>query len=286
MITGFQAGVMGTYGGAPWTPANITTALWLDAANNSTLEYDGSNLITKWTDAAIGTQYFSTSGGSRPTRTESALNGKTVVTFGGSQWLTANAINDWGLLYKNTGCTIGAVARFGSSSDPNASYALLGNNAFGGTFSGHTFGYLDRAGRGENNQFIDIVTAQGVDLVVRNTSSQGALTPNTSHVIIIRNDYSGTAANRSVVAINGGTGIANNTYTNTPATGNPQYALQIGASGNDGVPMVGHVAEIIILSSPADTAIRQKLEGYLAHKWGLTANLPSDHPYKSAAPTV
>ena len=27
------------------------------------------------------------------------------------------------------------------------------------------------------------------------------------------------------------------------------------------------------------------VEGYLAHKWGLTARLPSDHPYKSSAPT-
>ncbi len=26
--------------------------------------------------------------------------------------------------------------------------------------------------------------------------------------------------------------------------------------------------------------------GYLAHKWGLEANLPSDHPYKSTAPTT
>jgi hypothetical protein len=32
------------------------------------------------------------------------------------------------------------------------------------------------------------------------------------------------------------------------------------------------------------TADRQRVEGYLAHKWGLTANLPADHPYKNAAP--
>ena len=28
----------------------------------------------------------------------------------------------------------------------------------------------------------------------------------------------------------------------------------------------------------------QKAEGYLAHKWGLTSSLPSNHPYKSSAP--
>ena len=26
---------------------------------------------------------------------------------------------------------------------------------------------------------------------------------------------------------------------------------------------------------------RQNMEGYLAHKWGLLDNLPSDHPYKT-----
>ena len=34
------------------------------------------------------------------------------------------------------------------------------------------------------------------------------------------------------------------------------------------------------------TGNRQKLEGYLAHKSGLTANLPADHPYKTTPPTV
>tara|TARA_B100000424_G_scaffold181773_1_gene140655 strand:- start:530 stop:754 length:225 start_codon:yes stop_codon:yes gene_type:complete len=29
----------------------------------------------------------------------------------------------------------------------------------------------------------------------------------------------------------------------------------------------------------------EKAEGYLAHKWGLTGNLPVTHPYKSSAPS-
>ena len=29
----------------------------------------------------------------------------------------------------------------------------------------------------------------------------------------------------------------------------------------------------------------QRVEGYLAHKWGAEANLPSNHPFKSSAPT-
>ena len=43
-------------------------------------------------------------------------------------------------------------------------------------------------------------------------------------------------------------------------------------------------AEVVCLTAPASTDIRQRIEGYLAHKWGLTANLPSNHPYKVNPP--
>jgi hypothetical protein len=46
----------------------------------------------------------------------------------------------------------------------------------------------------------------------------------------------------------------------------------------------GFIGEIICGSETLTTELRQKVEGYLAHKWGLTANLPSNHPYKSVAP--
>jgi hypothetical protein len=35
-------------------------------------------------------------------------------------------------------------------------------------------------------------------------------------------------------------------------------------------------------SSPASE--EQKVEGYLAHKWGATAGLDANHPYKNVAP--
>ena len=40
--------------------------------------------------------------------------------------------------------------------------------------------------------------------------------------------------------------------------------------------------EVIFLED--DSSI-QEVEGYLAHKWGLEASLPADHPYKNATPT-
>jgi|DEB0MinimDraft_6_1074348.scaffolds.fasta_scaffold16219_4 hypothetical protein len=58
---------------------------------------------------------------------------------------------------------------------------------------------------------------------------------------------------------------------------------QIGRAGND--DSNGFFAEYVFVPGAISTDIRQKIEGYLAHKWGLTANLPSDHPYKLVGPT-
>jgi hypothetical protein len=43
--------------------------------------------------------------------------------------------------------------------------------------------------------------------------------------------------------------------------------------------------EIIVYDGIMTSLQRQQIEGYLAWKWGIQANLPSGHPYKTAAPT-
>ena len=46
------------------------------------------------------------------------------------------------------------------------------------------------------------------------------------------------------------------------------------------------MAEFIVLQGVRDTDTQEKVEGYLAWKWGLEGDLPNDHTYKDAAPTV
>jgi hypothetical protein len=48
----------------------------------------------------------------------------------------------------------------------------------------------------------------------------------------------------------------------------------------------GRIGEIVYIDSNLSTLNREKLEGYLAHKWGLTGSLPGGHPYKTTAPTI
>ena len=46
----------------------------------------------------------------------------------------------------------------------------------------------------------------------------------------------------------------------------------------------GAFHEIIFLEGEIEYVTRNRIEGYLAHKWGLTSNLPAGHPYKDIAP--
>lgn len=49
----------------------------------------------------------------------------------------------------------------------------------------------------------------------------------------------------------------------------------------------GHgMCELVASSTELSLTDLQKLEGYFAHKWGLTSNLPGAHPYKSSAPEL
>jgi hypothetical protein len=65
----------------------------------------------------------------------------------------------------------------------------------------------------------------------------------------------------------------------------PGGNLTIGAGINGGDRWLnGDLGELIITRTALSAAERQRLEGYAAHKWGLAANLPGGHPYRSAAP--
>ena len=71
--------------------------------------------------------------------------------------------------------------------------------------------------------------------------------------------------------------------------------LYVGNYETGSAPMAGHLGEMIMVTysegpddiPPSEVLLRSqrlKIEGYLAHKWGLTADLPSDHTYKTDPP--
>jgi hypothetical protein len=62
--------------------------------------------------------------------------------------------------------------------------------------------------------------------------------------------------------------------------------MRIGGNHNGSNFPDGNLRELIVWNQTISAADRQKLEGYLAHKWGLEGNLDSAHPYKAAPPVA
>jgi hypothetical protein len=73
---------------------------------------------------------------------------------------------------------------------------------------------------------------------------------------------------------------------NTPATANSIH--YIGSSNPNPTNPTGHlsgdIGEFIIYNTELTQLQRSQVEGYLAWKWGIVGNLPSNHPFKNSPP--
>ena len=272
-----------------WTPADIDTALWLDAADASTITESGG-AITAWADksgnghnaAADGNPTYSATGmsTSKPAVQLDGTGDALVSSITGigsfdaldvymvTQTLTAASSNvNSGLFW-----ALGNVA--------NASGSYPGNRSLNSTSSTGSF----------NGEFINFGFENSSFSAGRLGSSTYRRAANTAQILNTKHSTSGTSlfANGEQVNLNITSQIT--TSTNT-APSNIGYAvdsdLHFGAirvSGSLIYSPAIKFAEIVVSSTLLSTANRQKLEGYLAHKWGLTADLPGDHPYKTTVP--
>ena len=251
---------MGSLGGTTlWTPAQITTALWLDAADASTIT-TVSGAVSQWNDKSgnsrNGTQSVSTA---RPAYTSSGLNGKNVITFDGN--------NDFLALPSLAGVRTVSVFAVASFASVTANLPILdesGINAYGGGL------HLRLTSSGT-------IRFWGQDAVPL-TDTSSTISQNTATLIgAIESSGSRT------IWINGTSRVtATFSTVNSRVTADPR----IGSSALLNQWMNGYIAEIVLVGSAIATETRGQIEGYLAHSWGLTANLPAGHPYKTAPPYI
>tara|TARA_Y100001937_G_scaffold128752_2_gene207610 strand:- start:2745 stop:4322 length:1578 start_codon:yes stop_codon:yes gene_type:complete len=76
--------------------------------------------------------------------------------------------------------------------------------------------------------------------------------------------------------------------TNTTDNGSISNSnvFDIGSRAIGAGPMVGDIAEVLVGGATLTTANREKVEGYLAWKYGLQTNLPDDHTYRFHKPKI
>ena len=240
-----------------WTPASIATALWFDATDAASLTLV-SGAASQWNDKS-GNGRHATQGtaANRPTHQSSGINGLAALSFDGSNDSMTVPVFSLGSTF-----IVLAVAVANSAT----TRALFSARAASGNAILPQMGFFSGA---SSFQVRD-------DAANNATSTQSGASTATIYVV------GGVRSGNSVTAYRDGT--AATAATNTFGTITPDKMI-IGAAAAASLTnfFSGRLGELI--AAPADDATtRQKIEGYLAHKWGTTAALPAGHPYKSAPP--
>ena len=259
---------------ANFSPLSLNPQYWYDAARRENFVTTGTS-ITTWVDSStLGRD--AAGGGStsaRPTLSSSdVLNGYWVPTMdnrsGGSKYFDPAAITIGGTtitmfsVHKNTPAASGGTiyGRLWSLSPAatqdfeNASGALLTYGTAGTVASPAVSLYRNGAVVCSTPQF----------------------TAGTWRIVAAKRD----GANGSIW-LDGGSKATGTTSTATfNATririGNNQQRVDSG--------IYGSIAETMLFTQALSDTDIDKINGYLAWKWGLQANLPAGHPYKNSAP--
>ena len=260
---------------ALWTPSQISTVLWLDAADASTL-YDATSggslvaadgTVARWQDkSGDGRHVIQSTAGFRPQRKTASQNGLDALLLDGNDWLEAASA----AALPNTAKTIIA--------------AVKSTNAVGGTIWSNQRAtpsvatkYLVRLLRlgGINYVAGDFVAVNVTTSYDFSTEFQSPFiaswTENSSRATSLWTNGTSRSTSGTVAAETSITGFRIGSLLNTDGSIIQHWP--------------GYFYEIVAVDAEVSTDVRQKIEGYLAHKWGTTSSLDSGHPYKTVAPS-
>lgn len=141
---------------------------------------------------------------------------------------------------------------------------------FGGT-AGDAVGFMLRWGT-------EGATARSPGVYINGSITNTNLSAQDDALNILIARWNGTMAQ---IWINGGSPV---TLSTGSVTATPEIVFGALAVGRRNCTL--DEAEAIIIDRAIADEDRQRFEGQLAHKYGRTAALPGDHPYKTTAPTV
>jgi dienelactone hydrolase len=254
-------------GGAPWVPTNITMAAWYDAADASTITAS-SGAVSQWRDKSASARNLNQStSGARPQTGTRTIGGLNAIEFDGTDDVLTGSAN------KTDAITIFGVVLTDSGSGADANRSWLSSP--GGSNPDYWM---------KSVAYSDSLGTMMCDTGGAYSSGDATAARSAAHIHAAYSWVAGGA--------NGGTRIdggasgasiaAKSTTLQKSAT-----ELAIGRQKNNaGRFHDGLVGEVIIINQRLTDADADflKIEGYLAHKWGLAANLPADHQYKNTPP--
>jgi len=239
-------------------------ALWLDAADATTIIQSGGN-VSQWNDkSGYGRHMVQGVASNQPIIINNTLNKLPVISlsnFSSSNYMSSiNTLPVNGL--SNMSIYIVANALSNYTIGDSTQTPIIWWNEIGGwgqvgvSFSQSQYGWRFGTGQTANNQKVNFPSNIGTSYVLVDVNKSNLIeTPY----------YNGSILGTSIT-------VSNTTIANTS---NVIY-LGLG-EGNT----LGHnnIGEIIIYNQNILDSQRQQVEGYLAWKWGLQNSLPTSHPF-------
>jgi hypothetical protein len=231
--------------------------LWLDANDYNSLTLSGSN-VTQWNDKS-GNSRHATSYNGTCTYNSTGFNSRPTIVFDSTSLYSPMASGTI-----TTGISVFCV------------FYCTGTPSYTAPFT--------RTGTVVTNHPdpIDIYNANrlsGQENNVRSATSTLNLSTVTTASL-----YNITVKTGSWIDYLNGTSSWSSTFVDTFGDDANAKYFYIGSRADKVTSFIGRMSELLVYNSFLSDADRQKIEGYLAWKWGLQANLPSSHPYYSGAP--
>ena len=239
-----------------WTPAELTTALWLDASDATTISESGG-YVSQWDDkSGNGNNAFQTLASSQPQTGVDTIGGLNALSFN-LDLLLLDPLVDFSQ-YKSQ--ELFAVTQ--ANNDGR-------NKIFFSQFPG---GFLHRYNATPMD--IDFVALGGIGNVA---TPQNSLTND-----LIYSAY----ANPSEIAVKISQAASYTTLSIPYPLANSSAQVGIGGRSDNQTLFNGKIGELVFVPSSLSVSDRYRMEGYLAWKWGLESLLHVGHPYKSQPPRI
>lgn len=269
----------GTANAALWTPAEITTTMWFDAEDASTLTI-GTGGVSNWADKSGNG--LDVSQGSSDRRPDLLAGG----------WSNGNDSLNLTQYSGNTSRkdTLGRnnIENDGISGTAYTLFVVVDAQSVDGEEWIHNVKQIGKADVGTHENRFQI-NNNGVKVRSDNDGSGPGGNGGSGTAAYVAGEqilqFTLAPSNGSEVRRNGAQ-VAGDGGAYVPKALTGQFTVN-GRNSTDGhAGMTGELGEFIYLAYNPDTETRQLIEGYLAWKWGLEDGLAGDHPYKTSAPGV
>ena len=243
-----------------FSPASIAGLnVWLDGHNaTNVILADGQ--VSAWNDSSSATNNFTAGGGTITYDQPSSINNRPALTFVTGSPTSTYLAKTFNITPGQNQLSLFMVVTQTGTGTGNSELFYTSNN----------FRYFDVFNSTNDTGLLKL----NAGTATQNDSTVNIITtpPTLALISVVLSTTSSMYVNGTITAVNGAT----------------RGVLSLDASLDwsiSGAAFLGSVGEVITYPTALTNTEREKIESYLAWKWGLQSSLPATNPWKNTPPT-